>query len=128
MYFSVFLLHLFRFDMLVNGGGSVTLQFQRNPFQNQLTTVMVPWNQMVTMDTVQMLLDNEVVPPIALPCLSDIMASEESGSLKPVVLSTWQHTQLGACPKQSTVIPESQVQSRSSEEVLRLVGGDVMLA
>ena len=93
----------------MNGGGSVTLQFQRQPFDNQRTTVMVPWNQMVTMDTVQMQLVNEASPPVSLPCLADIMAEDILGSLRPVVLSTWQHTQLGSCPKQSTIIPESQV-------------------
>ena len=104
-------LFTYRFDLLVNGGGSVTLNFQRNPFQVQQTTVMVPWNQMVSMDTVLMLLEREEAPSTSLPCLSEIIASEQSGSLKPVVLSTWQHTQLGACPKQSTVIPESQVRA-----------------
>lgn len=32
-------------------------------------------------------------------------------TMKPIVLSTWQHTQLGACPEKSTLIPESQVRN-----------------
>lgn len=36
---------LFRFDVLVNGGGAVTLQFQRSPFRPLTRTVFVPWNQ-----------------------------------------------------------------------------------
>ena len=31
--------------MLVNGGGAVTLQFQRSPFRPLTRTVFVPWNQ-----------------------------------------------------------------------------------
>ncbi|KAG8234383.1 hypothetical protein J437_LFUL015147, partial [Ladona fulva] len=42
------------FDVLVNGGGAVTLQFQRSPFLPLTRTVFVPWNQIV------------VVPPISM--------------------------------------------------------------
>lgn len=41
----IFLLFHFRFDVLVNGGGAVTLQFQRSPFHPMTRTVFVPWNQ-----------------------------------------------------------------------------------
>lgn len=34
-----------RFDVLVNGGGAITLQFQRSPFRPMTRTVFVPWNQ-----------------------------------------------------------------------------------
>lgn len=46
--FSLFALFPFarcRFDVLVNGGGAVTLQFQRSPFHPLTRTVFVPWNQ-----------------------------------------------------------------------------------
>lgn len=33
--------------MLVNGGGAVTLQFQRSPFHPLTRTVFVPWNQVI---------------------------------------------------------------------------------
>jgi len=42
-------LWIFRFDILVNGGGAVTLQFQRNPFHPIKRTVFVPWNDIVVM-------------------------------------------------------------------------------
>jgi hypothetical protein len=38
----------------VNGGGAVTLQFQRNPFRPMTTTVFVPWNQIVVVPSVVM--------------------------------------------------------------------------
>ncbi len=94
----------FRFDILVNGGGSVTLQFQRQPFELQQMTVMVPWNQMVTMETVTLSFKGQELPPP-----ESCAIAHDHYSMKPVVLSTWQHTQLGACPAKSTLIPESQV-------------------
>lgn len=33
------------FDLLVNGGGAVTLQFGRSPFKPQSHIVFVPWNE-----------------------------------------------------------------------------------
>jgi teneurin len=33
------------FDLLVNGGGAVTLQFGRSPFRPQTQIVNVPWNE-----------------------------------------------------------------------------------
>lgn len=42
---AYFLPFHFRFDVLVNGGGAVTLQFQRSPFHPMTRTVFVPWNQ-----------------------------------------------------------------------------------
>lgn len=43
-----------RFDVLVNGGGAVTLQFQRSPFRPMTRTVFVPWNQIVVLPPVHM--------------------------------------------------------------------------
>jgi len=99
------------FDILVNGGGSVTLNFQRQPFQMKRMTVMVPWNRLVTMDAVTMVLEGgqEAAEKTCPGFIHDHY------DMRPVVLSTWQHTQLGSCPDMSTVIPESQVSSfRSS--------------
>ena len=94
-----------RFDILVNGGGSVTLNFLRQPFKAMQMTVMVPWNQMVTMDTVTLRLESED-EPVEVLCPR---ANHDPYTMRPVVLSTWKHTQLAACPSQSTIIPESQV-------------------
>lgn len=35
------------FDLLVNGGGAVTLQFGRSPFRPQTQIVNVPWNEVI---------------------------------------------------------------------------------
>lgn len=89
----------------MNGGGSVTLNFQRQPFQTKQMTVMVPWNRLVTMDVVTMVLEGEEEAKED-PCPGVV---HDHYNMRPVVLSTWQHTQLGSCPDLSTVIPESQV-------------------
>ena len=84
----------------------MTLQFSRQPFLSQTTSVMVPWNQVITMETVVMVLTNsELMTPD--PAFCGVV--HEYYTLQPVVLSTWQHTQLGSCPERSTIIPESQV-------------------
>lgn len=84
----------------------MVLQFQRQPFKTKTASVIVPWNQIVTMDTVSMVLEgSDDVEEQGLQCA----VQQDPHSLKPLVLSTWQHTQLGSCPSESAIIPESQV-------------------
>lgn len=40
------------FDLMVNGGGAITLQFGRSPFRPQSVIVQVPWNEVIIIDTV----------------------------------------------------------------------------
>ncbi|XP_061169950.1 teneurin-m-like isoform X6 [Saccostrea echinata] len=100
------------FDILVNGGGSVTLEFTRQPFQSHTISVSVPWKQIITMETVIMDLQSG---DFSEPDPSLCGVGHDHHSMKPIVLSTWQHTQLGACPEKSTLIPESQVLQESVE-------------
>ena len=44
-----------RFDLAVNGGGGVTLQFQRSPLKATTKTLHLPWNQIVVIDPVVMM-------------------------------------------------------------------------
>ena len=66
---------------------------------------MVPWNQMVTMGTVTLTFDGEEIESEG-GCGG---VSHDYYALRPVIVSTWQHTQLGACTRESAIIPESQV-------------------
>jgi teneurin len=83
----------------------MTLTFQRHPFKTKQATLMVPWNRLVVLDVVTMMLEGEQEQTVEM-CPH---VPHDHYVMRPVVLSTWQHTQLGSCPQQSTVIPESQV-------------------
>ena len=41
--------------MAVNGGGGVTLQFQRSPLKATTRTIHLPWNQIVVIEPVVMM-------------------------------------------------------------------------
>ncbi|XP_045459458.1 teneurin-m [Melitaea cinxia] len=93
------------FDLLVNGGGAVTLHFGRAPFKASTQVVFVPWNEVVIIDEVVMTMSDEkggVGPPQA--CLA-----HDYDMMKPVVLATWKHGFQGACPDKSAILAESQV-------------------
>ena len=44
-----------RFDMMINGGGSVTVRFIRGTAPPAQTTVILSWNTLVTLDPVILL-------------------------------------------------------------------------
>ncbi|XP_049888087.1 teneurin-m isoform X1 [Pectinophora gossypiella] len=97
------------FDLLVNGGGAVTLHFGRAPFKRSSQVVFVPWNEVVIIDSVVMTTADEKAgmgPPQA--CLA-----HDYDAMKPVVLATWKHGFQGACPDKSAILAESQVVQES---------------
>ncbi|XP_073967241.1 teneurin transmembrane protein Ten-m isoform X2 [Choristoneura fumiferana] len=97
------------FDLLVNGGGAVTLYFGRAPFKRSSQVVFVPWNEVVIIDEVIMTTADEkggMGPPQA--CLA-----HDYDAMKPVVLATWKHGFQGACPDKSAILAESQVVQES---------------
>ncbi|CAK1544761.1 unnamed protein product [Leptosia nina] len=97
------------FDLLVNGGGAVTLHFGRAPFKRSTQVVFVPWNEVVIIDEVIMTTSDEkggMGPPQA--CLA-----HDYDAMKPVVLATWKHGFQGACPDKSAILAESQVVQES---------------
>jgi len=114
-----------RFDILANGGGSVTLHFQRQPFRSRRVTVFVPWNRITVMDVVTMTLDGRDVAASATDAAAADegdgceMASDEHdyNSLRPSVVSLWRHSHLPACDVDSALIPETQVNSHSHSDV-----------
>ncbi|KAK0093016.1 hypothetical protein PV326_000107, partial [Microctonus aethiopoides] len=97
------------FDLLVNGGGAVTLQFGRSPFKPQTHIVYVPWNEVVIIDRIIMSTADEKLP-IHIP---HACAAHDYDLMKPVVLATWKHGFQGACPDKSAILAESQVVQES---------------
>ncbi|CAL7949137.1 unnamed protein product [Xylocopa violacea] len=93
------------FDLLVNGGGAVTLQFGRSPFKPQSHIVFVPWNEVVIIDKIVMN-PGEEKQPAHIP---HACAAHDYDQMKPVVLATWKHGFQGACPDKSAILAESQV-------------------
>lgn len=119
----------FRYDVLVNGGGAVTLQFQRSPFKPLTKTVFVPWNQIVVLPPVQMSLGevddgsksarNATLPPdfysqrgiyfentISFLPLDTCL---DHSDVRPVIVSSWAPEKRGAMSDQSLVLADSQV-------------------
>ncbi|XP_065289509.1 teneurin-m isoform X2 [Dermacentor albipictus] len=97
------------FDLMVNGGGAVTLQFRRDPFDLHERTVMVPWNEIVVMNKVIMSLSqNKALENRGLAC-----TDHDYDTMRPVVLATWKHGFQGGCPERSAVLAESQVVQES---------------
>ncbi|XP_037506639.1 teneurin-m isoform X6 [Rhipicephalus sanguineus] len=97
------------FDLMVNGGGAVTLQFRRDPFDLHERTVMVPWNEIVVMNKVIMSLSqNKALENRGLAC-----SDHDYDTMRPVVLATWKHGFQGGCPERSAVLAESQVVQES---------------
>lgn len=94
------------FDLMVNGGGAVTLQFGRAPFRPQSRIVQVPWNEVVIIDVMVMSMSDEK----SLSTTSTHTCfSHDYDQMKPVVLASWKHGFQGACPDRSAILAESQV-------------------
>uniref|UniRef100_A0AAY5EQA9 Teneurin-2 n=1 Tax=Electrophorus electricus TaxID=8005 RepID=A0AAY5EQA9_ELEEL len=50
------------FDLVANGGASVTLHLERAPFLSQERTVWLPWNRFYAMDTLVMKTEENTIP------------------------------------------------------------------
>lgn len=53
------------FDLMVNGGGSVIIEFRREPFLTHQKAVRVPWNEIVLIDPIELKLDNQTSSELA---------------------------------------------------------------
>lgn len=97
------------FDLMVNGGGAVILQFGRSPFRPVTRIVQVPWNEVVIIDTVVMTTQEHK----SLSGFPHTCFSHDYDNMRPVVLATWKHGFQGACPDRSAILAESQVVQES---------------
>jgi hypothetical protein len=75
---------------MVNGGGSVTLQFSRNRLKTKYVSVNVIWNQFAYIDNVTMYLhDDDDADDASNPAKLTCNNLDSSVLLKPVVKTTW---------------------------------------
>nr|CAH7727154.1 unnamed protein product [Callosobruchus chinensis] len=123
------------FDVLVNGGGAVTLQFQRSPFKPTTITVFVPWNEIIVLPPIHMQLNEEAVghvqqnyvprnpamnfpgvaraffdPDNALPATCD---DHDPELLSPIVTGTWMPEAVGGIEGKSAIFAETQIVQES---------------
>ncbi|XP_077381394.1 teneurin-3 isoform X9 [Festucalex cinctus] len=88
------------FDLLANGGASLTLSFERAPFLTQYRTVWVPWNVFYVMDTLAMKKEE-----------NDIPSCDLSGFVRPspVIVAPPLSMFYRSSPEDGPIIPETQV-------------------
>uniref|UniRef100_A0A3B3RXL7 Teneurin-3 n=1 Tax=Paramormyrops kingsleyae TaxID=1676925 RepID=A0A3B3RXL7_9TELE len=102
------------FDLLANGGASLTLSFERAPFLTQYRTVWVPWNVFHVMDTLVMKKEENDIPSCDLS--SFVRPS-------PSIVSSPLSTFFRSSPKDSPILPETQV----LQEETTIPGSDLNL-
>ena len=95
----------------MNGGGALTLHFQRAPLQPRTTTVIVPWNEIVVIDPVIMEVDSSGSSKkdnglwkFNKPC-----QIHSAVDMKPTVFSTWFPNMVGGYRGKRLVYTEAQV-------------------
>uniref|UniRef100_A0A3B3R151 Teneurin-2 n=1 Tax=Paramormyrops kingsleyae TaxID=1676925 RepID=A0A3B3R151_9TELE len=88
------------FDLVANGGGSLTLHFERAPFLSQDRTVWLPWNSFYAMDTLVLKTEENTIPGCDL-----------SGFARPdpVVVASPLSSFYSSHPGEKPIIPETQV-------------------
>ncbi|XP_016069491.1 PREDICTED: teneurin-2 [Miniopterus natalensis] len=102
------------FDLIANGGASLTLHFERAPFMSQERTVWLPWNSFYAMDTLVMKTEENSIPSCDL-----------SGFVRPdpIIISSPLSTFFSAAPGHNPIVPETQV----LHEEIELPGSNVKL-
>ncbi|XP_035525860.1 teneurin-3 [Morone saxatilis] len=102
------------FDLLANGGASLTLSYERAPFPMLHRTVWLPWNVFHVMDTVVMKREENNIPSCYL-----------TGLIRPnpLILATPLSTLYKTSPEDSPIIPETQV----LHEQVAIPGSDLNL-
>uniref|UniRef100_A0A672SE34 Teneurin transmembrane protein 2 n=1 Tax=Sinocyclocheilus grahami TaxID=75366 RepID=A0A672SE34_SINGR len=88
------------FDLIANGGASLTLRFERAPFLSQERTVWLPWNIFYAMDTLMLKTEENTIPSCDL-----------SGFARPdpVVVASPLSSFFSSRPGERSIIPETQV-------------------
>ena len=114
-----------RFDMAVNGGGGVTLQFQRSPLKATTRTLYLPWNRIVVINPVIMTPhggagiswnqdDTSAKVKYSQPCLDHDLTTS-----KPIILSSHIPTLAAAFPEMR---PGIITELREAQETIEVPG------
>lgn len=120
------------FDIMVNGGGAVALDFGKPPFTSKKIRVMVPWNEMVVLDDIVMTVSGVPGHSDRSDDYHDHKQRRLGSShcplhdydlLKPVVMATWQNGFQGECPEVDAILVEAQ----AVQESVRIPGTGLYL-
>jgi hypothetical protein len=79
------------FDLMVNGGGSILLEFSRNRLKTRLVSVNTAWNQFLYIDPIIMYLNEDPDDLIKLPIPCNL-TYHNSSLLKPIVKTSWKES------------------------------------
>lgn len=108
----------FRFDLLVNGGSSLTLSFTRAPFPIMHRSVWLPWRVFHVMNRLVMRREEKDTPTCEL-----------NGLVRPTpqIVTSPLSTFYSSTPEATPIIPETQVSFSISELLQQSYTGGLVL-
>ncbi|KAG9508581.1 Teneurin-m [Fragariocoptes setiger] len=98
------------FDLMVNGGNAIKIEFRREPFLTGERTVRVPWNEIVVIDPIELELD-----PSSSSTVANVIAGNNNNKARAAVLATSHHLVSAAhtCPEHNHKLMRLQLWSPS---------------
>ena len=94
---------------MVNGGGTVVLEFSRSGLKTKLASTMALWNQFVNIDSVVMYLADDESRSVSLNADNCLLNSfHNSSELKPIVETSWKEIRTYYYDN-SMILPDSGV-------------------
>lgn len=102
------------FDIMVNGGGSVTLHFQREPFKPRERRLIVPWNEIVVTDDVMMSVSGEETGEKDVSDPVSVCLDHDYEKMDPTIEADWDASTPSICDSDpGSLLADSQVLSES---------------
>ena len=114
------------FDLMVNGGGAITLHLQRDPFKSIQRVVNVPVNEIVVLEKIGLTIDDHAGSEQTNfdSKKSSVCSDHDYDKMKPIVVATWKQAfQNGHSASKSAILAETQI----VQESIRIPGTDVNL-
>ncbi|KAK2714673.1 hypothetical protein QYM36_009036, partial [Artemia franciscana] len=115
------------YDLLINGGGGVNVQFQRSPFHTETRTVVAPWNKIIVIQDVGMRVyddrksDEPVQDKLIQECSPRLYGNF---TLEPTIIPTWNPNLDIESPLNKDIVFDGQVVRNTvniSDTTLKLV-------
>ncbi len=91
---------------MVNGGGSVLLEFSRSDLKTKQIPTIAMWNQFVNMDTIRMFLADDISHDLDLDISHCPANTHDSTNVRPIVKTSWKEVRTHYY-KNSLILPDS---------------------